>query len=164
MTNPDLILNNQVEVPENQVGFVVGTFATKDPDANDTFTYSLVFGIGSDNAKFVVYNATNELKTAVALNYTQQKKCIIRAKTSDNGGLSYEKSFSVNVKKNDTSSSTTEKKSTDSSSNSSIIGIIGGAVWGILCVLGGIGGYFYCKYKKNKKNHNELSSPTMIWE
>ena len=145
-----------MEVPENQVGFVVGTFATKDPDANDTFTYSLVFGIGSDNAKFVVYNATNELKTAVALNYTQQKKCIIRAKTSDNGGLSYEKSFSVNVKKNDTSSSTTEKKSTDSSSNSSI--------GGILCVLGGIGGYFYCKYKKNKKNHNELSSPTMIWE
>ena len=40
-----LILKNQMEVPENQVGFIVGTFETTDPDANDTFTYSLNSGM-----------------------------------------------------------------------------------------------------------------------
>ena len=90
-----LVLNNQAEVPENQVSFVAGTFATTDPDANDTFTYSIISGT-DDNAKFTIDG--NNLKTAVALDFEQKQQYIIRVRTTDTGGLFYEKTFTIIVK------------------------------------------------------------------
>ena len=43
-------------IAENQpIGTAVGTFSTTDPDAANTFTYTLVSGTGStDNASFAI--------------------------------------------------------------------------------------------------------------
>lgn len=49
-----------------------GTFATTDPDANDTFTYSIVSGT-FDNAKFTI-NGNSNLKTAMALDFEQKQQ------------------------------------------------------------------------------------------
>jgi hypothetical protein len=64
----DIVLSG-ASVPENQPpGTTVGTLSTIDPDADDTFTYTLVSGTGSgDNSSFKVIG--NRLQTAVSFNY-----------------------------------------------------------------------------------------------
>src|SRR5207302_1830965 len=64
----DIGLNNAT-VAENQAGSHVGDLSTVDPDAGDTFTYTLVAGIGStDNGSFQIVNG-NELKTLSGLDF-----------------------------------------------------------------------------------------------
>jgi len=62
----DLFLSS-TSVSENQaIGTAVGTFASADPDAGDTHTYSLVAGVGADdNNSFVVVG--DELSTNAVL-------------------------------------------------------------------------------------------------
>jgi len=138
----DLTLNNQVEVPENQIGLVVGTFATTDPDAHDTFTYSFVPGTGSyDNAKFTI-DSNGNLKTAVALDYEQKQQYSIRVRTTDAGGLYYEIPFIIKVKK---SGGTTTPP--PSLRLELIVGLSVGLGLGIPLV--GLGGYcLYSKYRE----------------
>jgi hypothetical protein len=92
----DISLSN-ASVPENQpVGTTVGTFSTTDPDAGDTFTYTLVSGTGStDNASFTI--SGNSLQTAAVFNYEAQNSYSIRVRTTDSGGLYYEKAFTITV-------------------------------------------------------------------
>lgn len=72
---------------------VVGTLGSIDPDSGDTWTYSLVTGTGStDNSSFNI--SGNSLRVNSALLPGTYE---IRLKTVDNGGLSYDKAFTVNV-------------------------------------------------------------------
>ncbi|MDB9547396.1 Ig-like domain-containing protein, partial [Dolichospermum circinale] len=76
----------------------VGYFGTVDPDTGNTFTYSLVTGTGSnDNNLFTIIS--NELKTkaGVDLDFEKKKSHSIRVRTTDQGGLFYEKQFTINV-------------------------------------------------------------------
>ncbi|HEY3324999.1 MAG TPA: cadherin domain-containing protein [Planctomycetota bacterium] len=84
-------------IAENQpAGTIVGTFSTTDPDAGDTFTYSLVNGAGGDdNAAFSISGAT--LKTAAVFNYEARSSYSIRLRSTDSGGLSFEKSLMISV-------------------------------------------------------------------
>ena len=84
-------------VAENQpVGTTVGTLSTTDPDAGNTFTYTLVAGAGSaDNAKFTI--SGNVLKTAAVFDYEVKKSYSIRIRSTDQGGLSKDKMFTIEV-------------------------------------------------------------------
>jgi autotransporter-associated beta strand protein len=84
-------------VAENAAsGTVVGTLLTTDPDAGNTFTYSLVAGTGdTDNASFSIVG--NQLRTALSFNYESKSSYTIRVRTTDQAGLTYERSFPIFV-------------------------------------------------------------------
>lgn len=87
--------NNQVNenVPANSL---VGNFNTIDPDVGDTFTYTLVGGTGdTDNSAFTIVN--NELRLKASPDFETKSTYSIRVKTTDKGGLSFEKVFAVTV-------------------------------------------------------------------
>jgi mRNA-degrading endonuclease HigB of HigAB toxin-antitoxin module len=74
----------------------VGTFATTDPDAGNTFTYLLVTGTGStDNAAFSV--SGNSLRVKNAPNFEVKSSYTVRIRATDQGGLFFEKAFTINV-------------------------------------------------------------------
>lgn len=79
---------------------VVGNLSTTDPDANDTFTYTLVSGTGStDNASFDImplpFSGGAQLVITVAAN--TQASYSVRIRSTDLGGLSFEKAFTITV-------------------------------------------------------------------
>jgi len=66
------------------------------PDASNTFTYTLVSGIGStDNASFTIDGST--LKTAASFNFEANSSYSIRVRSTDQGSLSTEKVFTITV-------------------------------------------------------------------
>ncbi|MCA9171735.1 MAG: cadherin repeat domain-containing protein, partial [Planctomycetales bacterium] len=78
------------------IGTSVGTFASTDPDAGASFTYSLVPGIGStDNGAFSIDG--NQLKLATVPNFESQGSYSIRVRTTDQGNLTYEQQFTLSV-------------------------------------------------------------------
>jgi Ca2+-binding RTX toxin-like protein len=78
------------------VGTLVGNFSTTDAEGG-TFTYSLVSGTGADdNASFAIANG-NELQINTSPDFEAKSSYSIRVKTTDAGGLSYEKALILNV-------------------------------------------------------------------
>jgi Bacterial Ig domain/Cadherin domain len=84
-------------VAENQApGTTVGTLSTTDPDAGDTFTYTLVSGTGSDdNGSFQITGAS--LQTNVVLDFEQKASYQVRVRTTDQTARFFEKQFTVSV-------------------------------------------------------------------
>jgi hypothetical protein len=84
-------------VAENQAsGTTVGTFSTTDPDAANTFTYAFVSGTGStDNVSFTIDGST--LKTAASFDYETKSSYTVRVRTTDQGGLWFEQTFTITV-------------------------------------------------------------------
>ncbi|MFM7859005.1 MAG: cadherin repeat domain-containing protein, partial [Flammeovirgaceae bacterium] len=91
-----LVLSNNT-IPENvAANSLIGNFASTDPDSGNTFTYSLVAGTGStDNASFAIAN--NELRIVNSPDFETKNSYSIRVRTTDQGGLSFEKAFTVNI-------------------------------------------------------------------
>jgi ELWxxDGT repeat protein len=94
---PTNITLSATSLAENQpAGTTVGTFTTTDPDAGDTFTYTLVSGTGStDNASFSIDG--NTLKTAASFDFETKSSYSIRVRSTDNGGEWTEKQFTITV-------------------------------------------------------------------
>ncbi|MBO1057940.1 MAG: hypothetical protein HEQ27_16035 [Dolichospermum sp. JUN01] len=92
----NLALSNST-ITENQViGTVVGNFSSTDPDTGNTFTYSLVTGTGAtDNSLFSITN--NQLTTNTVFDYETKNSYSIRVRTTDQGGLSFEKQLTIGV-------------------------------------------------------------------
>jgi Ca2+-binding RTX toxin-like protein len=92
----DLSLSS-LTLSENQLaGTVVGTLSTVDPDAGDTFIYSLVIGAGStDNAAFEIVG--NQLKVKQSFDFETKKDYSVRVKTTDAYGFSAEKELKISV-------------------------------------------------------------------
>ena len=92
----DLNLSNS-SLPENAgVNFVIGSFSTVDPDAGDTFTYSLVAGTGStDNGAFNV--AGNQLRANASFDFETQNSFTVRVRSTDAGGLFFDEVFTITV-------------------------------------------------------------------
>jgi len=91
-TNVDL--SNDI-LPENQpTDTVVGALSTADVDSGDNFTYTLVSG-GTDNPSF--YISDNQLKTAESFDFEARGSYNVRIRSTDDGGLGIEKSFTIHV-------------------------------------------------------------------
>jgi cyclophilin family peptidyl-prolyl cis-trans isomerase len=90
----DISLAN-ASVSENQAaGTSVGAFAATDPNAGDTFTYSLVSGTGSgDNASFSISGDT--LQTNAMFDFEMKSVYNIRVRVTDQGGLWFEKPLTI---------------------------------------------------------------------
>ena len=74
----------------------VATLSSTDPDDGDTFTYSLVSGEGAtDNNAFTIDG--DELKIKSSPDYETQDSYSVRLRSTDSGGLTYKKSFTLNV-------------------------------------------------------------------
>ncbi|TMV45510.1 hypothetical protein FE783_28835 [Paenibacillus mesophilus] len=86
-----------VSITENKSsGTVIGTFSTTDPDASDTFAYSLVPGTGSDdNGSFSISGGA--LVTNAVFDYETKKEYKIRVQTMDSGNLTFEKALTITV-------------------------------------------------------------------
>ncbi|GIW78482.1 MAG: hypothetical protein KatS3mg105_0289 [Gemmatales bacterium] len=92
----DINLSNDTVAENQPVGTVVGTFSTVDEDAGDTFTYALVSGLGdTDNASFVIVG--DQLQTNAVFDFETQNTFSIRVRTTDAGGLTFEKVFTITV-------------------------------------------------------------------
>jgi hypothetical protein len=86
-------------IDENVVaGTLVGTLSTLDPDvADSTFTYALVSGSGStDNGSFIL--SGNRLLSAGNFDFEAKSLYDIRLRTTDAGGLSFDRAFSINIR------------------------------------------------------------------
>jgi hypothetical protein len=92
----DIVLSKS-DVDENQpINTVVGTFSTTDPDVGDPHTYTLVGGAGStDNGSFNI--SGNQLRTSAVFNFEVKNSYSIRVRTTDSGGLFFEKIFTITV-------------------------------------------------------------------
>ena len=78
------------------VDAVVGSFVPTDPDAGDTFTYTLVTGTGSaDNAKFNIIG--NQLRANAGLDFELGATRGVRVRVTDQGGLSFEQALTITV-------------------------------------------------------------------
>ena len=84
-------------VAENQaIGTVVGTFTTTDSDTGDSHTYTLVSGSDdTGNGSFSITGSS--LKTAASFNYETQSSQMIRVKTDDGNGGTFEQAFTITV-------------------------------------------------------------------
>ncbi|MEQ9165103.1 MAG: cadherin domain-containing protein, partial [Fulvivirga sp.] len=80
----------------NSVNDLVGNLNTVDPDGSGSFTYALVAGAGStDNASFNING--NQLRASVVFDYESKSSYNIRLRTTDAGGLSFEKPFTITI-------------------------------------------------------------------
>jgi len=92
----DIALSN-ASVPEaGPGGALVGTISTVDPDTGDDFVYELAPGSGGDdNASFSI--SGSQLLTAASFNFEAKSSYSIRVRAIDQGGLSFDKVFIINV-------------------------------------------------------------------
>lgn len=95
-TPSDLSLSANL-ISENQpIGTLIGSFSSTDVDAGDTFNYSLVTGPGSaDNSLFAVIGG--QLRSASIFDFEARSSYSIRVRTTDAGGLIFEKPLTVTI-------------------------------------------------------------------
>nr|WP_242052639.1 calcium-binding protein [Sphaerospermopsis sp. FACHB-1194] len=120
----NLTLSN-INIAENQaIGTVIGNFTTTDPDANNTFTYSLVSGTGAtDNALFTISN--NQLKANSIFDFETKNSYSIRVRTTDQGGLTFEKQLTIGVTNVNESPTNLTLSNTNIAENQAIGTVIG---------------------------------------
>jgi large repetitive protein len=84
-------------VAENQPsGTEVGTLTSTDPDAGDTFTYSLVTGTGdTDNGSFTI--AGDKLNTNAVFDFETKSNYSVRVQTDDGHSHTFSKQFTITV-------------------------------------------------------------------
>jgi ELWxxDGT repeat protein len=84
-------------IAENtSTGTVVGALSTTDGDTDDTFTYTLVSGVGdTDNASFQIVG--NSLQTKSIFDCETKNSYTVRVRSTDAGGLFTEKAFAITV-------------------------------------------------------------------
>ncbi len=93
----DLNLSNSAIDENSQTGHVIGAFSSSDQDSGETFTYNLISGTGDDDNAMFSIDGSGDLLVNGALDFETTPSLSIRVKTTDSGGLSFEKSFSINV-------------------------------------------------------------------
>ncbi|NVJ48503.1 MAG: tandem-95 repeat protein, partial [Cytophagia bacterium] len=92
----DIILATSSIAESQAVGAVIDGFATVDPDQGDTYSYRLVAGTGdTDNASFDI--VSGQLVSKAEFNFEEKSSYSVRVKSTDAGGLSFEKAFTITV-------------------------------------------------------------------
>ena len=92
----DITLDNS-SVAENQpAGAIVGYFSTTDPDANDSYVYTLAAGPGdTGNAAFTI--SSDQLLTAAPFDFESQSIYNIRVQSVDGGSIAVTRQFTITV-------------------------------------------------------------------
>jgi hypothetical protein len=93
----NITLNNSTIAENQPINTKIGNFTTIDPNTGDTFTYSLVSGTGDTNNNSFIIVGNNELQTKAIFDYETKNSYSIRVKTTDQGGLSFEKQLTIGV-------------------------------------------------------------------
>lgn len=92
----NILLSDTTIIEGLPSGSVVGELSTTDEDFLSTHTYSLVTGLGdTDNGLFAIN--TNSLVSSATYSFTNQTYSI-RLRTTDVGGLLYEKQFTIAIR------------------------------------------------------------------
>ena len=74
----------------------VGALSSTDPDAGNTFTYTLVAGTGdTDNAAFNISGSS--LRISAMPDFEAKSSYSVRIRTTDQGGLTYDEAFTITV-------------------------------------------------------------------
>ncbi|MCB9113632.1 MAG: hypothetical protein H6639_01575 [Caldilineaceae bacterium] len=95
-TPTDITLSNDKVFEAAPANTVIGTFSTVDQDSGDTFTYALVSGTGdTDNGAFTITGS--QLSINASPDFATQSSYSIRVRSTDAGGLSFEKEFTIHV-------------------------------------------------------------------
>ncbi|WP_102348305.1 DUF4347 domain-containing protein [Bacillus sp. Marseille-P3661] len=90
---PTGITLSKSSVAENSpVGTTIGILNTTDPDAGDTFTYSLISG---DTENFSI--SGNELRTNGVLDFESTNSYSVTVRVTDSGGLTFDENFTIVV-------------------------------------------------------------------
>jgi hypothetical protein len=98
LANPTDVVLAPANIAENNLAdAVIGVLTTTDTDAGrDTFTYSLIPGVGStDNSLFKIEDS--QLKTAVSFNYEAKASYSVRVRATDSGSLFAEKALTISI-------------------------------------------------------------------
>ncbi len=88
---PDDISLDNSSINENEAGAVAGKLTTSDVDDGDTHTYAV------DDDRFEVVDGELKLKNGVSLDFEAIQSLVVKVTTTDAGGKSFEKSFTINV-------------------------------------------------------------------
>jgi uncharacterized delta-60 repeat protein len=92
----DIALSSSTIAENAGANAVVGTLSTTDPDGGNTFSYSLVSGIGStDNGAFNISGST--LRATSSLDFETKSSYTVRIRTTDQNGLFVEKAIAIQV-------------------------------------------------------------------
>ncbi len=92
----DISISNSSVAENATANTVVGALSSTDPDAGNTFTYSLVdTGTYPDNASFNISGSS--LRTSVVFNFETKSSYSIRVRTTDQGALTFDKTFTINI-------------------------------------------------------------------
>lgn len=125
--NPTDISLSSSAINENVVAnSVIGSLSTTDVDAGNTFTYSLVSGTGSDDNTSFNINGS-DLRISGSPDFETQNTYSIRIRTTDQGGLFFEKEFIITIL--DTNESPTDISLSSGSINenvavNSVVGVL----------------------------------------
>ena len=93
----DITLSTASVAENLPAGTPVGMLATTDPNLDDSFTYTLVPGVGSaDNASFEIVGG--ELRTATTFDFETRAAYSVRIRSTDSGGLMTEKALTITVR------------------------------------------------------------------
>lgn len=97
-TPSTIALSNATVTEHNLVGSTVGTFSTTDQDATQTFTYSLVAGVGSTNNNLFAISG-NSLLTQISTDYETliPPTYSVRVRSTDQGGLFTEQDYVITI-------------------------------------------------------------------
>jgi gliding motility-associated-like protein len=95
-TPVDISLSSKSITENRPIGSYIGKFSTTDPDSWDAHTYQLATGAGANgNGNFFIQNDT--LFAATLLDFETQNTYSVRVRTTDLGGLFFEKIFTITV-------------------------------------------------------------------
>ena len=96
-TSPtSLSLSSNTLSENNAVGAVVGSLSTEDPNSSDTFTYSLVSGVGdTDNGAFSISGAN--VLAGASFDFETKNSYSILVQTTDSGSNTLTKTFTISV-------------------------------------------------------------------
>ncbi len=92
----DIALTSNTVNENSSPNSPIGTLTTEDVNLNNTFTYTLIAGTGdTDNVSFVITG--DELQIKESPDFETKDSYSIRVRSTDQGGLSFDKVFTINV-------------------------------------------------------------------
>ena len=92
----DITLSSNTIEEKSTAGAIIGDFSATDPDLGDTHSFSVIEGTGFSLFEI---NASNQLvvKSEATLDYETLPSPMVTIRTTDSGGLTFDKTFTVSV-------------------------------------------------------------------
>jgi hypothetical protein len=92
----DISLSSDAVAEHSVANATIGDLAASDPDSGDTFTFTLVSGVGdTDNASVAIVG--NTLTVVTSTDFETKNSYAIRVQVADQDGLTFQKQFTITV-------------------------------------------------------------------